>query len=68
MRLYDFDTRLRNMLMPLLEQIEIAFRTHISYLLATKYNDPLAYRDKSNFVVEQYHENFLERYQSSMEI
>lgn len=48
------------MLMPLLEQIEIAFRTHISYLLATKYDDPLAYRDKSNFVVEQYHAKFLE--------
>lgn len=58
-RLYDFDARLRNMLTPLLEQIEIAFRTHIAYLLANKYGDPLSYRDSSHFANEGYHEKFL---------
>lgn len=58
-RLYDFDARLRNMLIPLLEDIEIAFRTHISYLLANKYHDPLSYRDSRHFVNEEYHSKFL---------
>ena len=32
--LYEFDRKLRNLLMSALETIEIAFRTHISYTLA----------------------------------
>lgn len=54
-RLYDFDSQLRNMMIPLLERIEIAFRTHIAYLLANKYNDPLSYRNKHNFTDEAFH-------------
>ena len=35
--LYEFDKRLRNMILGVLETIEITFRTEISYLIAHKY-------------------------------
>lgn len=47
------------MLIPLLERIEIAFRTHIAYILANKYDDPLSYRDKKHFVNEADHTKIL---------
>jgi abortive infection bacteriophage resistance protein len=58
-RLYDFDSQLRNMLIPLLERIEIAFRTHIAYLLSNKYNDPQSYRNKEHFVNKADHAKIL---------
>ena len=57
--LYTFDKKLRNLLLPLLEDIEITFRTHISYLLAHKYG-ALGYKDNKNFKEKSYHETMLE--------
>jgi abortive infection bacteriophage resistance protein len=59
-RLYDFDANFRSILTPVLERIEIAFRTHVAYLLANKYGDPLSYREKNCFVNEVFHSKFLE--------
>ncbi|MFC7062644.1 Abi family protein [Halobacillus seohaensis] len=53
--LYEFDRKLRLLLLGVLETIEIAFRTHISYEIAHKYG-PLGYKNKENFINEQFHE------------
>jgi abortive infection bacteriophage resistance protein len=46
--LYEFDTKLRQLLMNLSEYIEISMRTYLSYHLALKY-DPECYRNKDHF-------------------
>jgi len=60
-RLYDFDTHLRNLLLPMLERIEIAFRTHVAYLLATNYGNPQSYRNPSIFTDQNKHNDFLKK-------
>lgn len=52
--LYTFDKKLRNLILPMLEDVEISFRTHISHLLAHKYGS-LGYKDYRNFRNENYH-------------
>ncbi|MGQ4667818.1 Abi family protein (plasmid) [Metabacillus halosaccharovorans] len=52
--LYEFDRRLRLMLLGVLETIEISFRTHISYEIAHKLG-PLGYKDKDNFINGKFH-------------
>ncbi len=47
-RHYEFDSRLRNHIMKIIEMIEIAFRTHIAYIVAHHYG-PLAYTDRKVF-------------------
>lgn len=56
--IYEFDKRLRNMIVGILETIEIAFRTEISYLIAHKYG-AIGYMDAANFVNSKYHEDML---------
>ncbi|TCS82514.1 Abi family protein [Tepidibacillus fermentans] len=56
--LYEFDKKLRNLLLGMLESIEITFRTHIAYLLAHKYG-PIGYLDKNNFQNDQYHNDMI---------
>lgn len=51
---YDFDKRLRYLLLNLIESIEIAFRTHISYLIAHKYGC-LGHLNQNT----EYHKKFL---------
>src|SRR5699024_11046353 len=51
--LYKFDQKLRILLLSLLEQIEISFRTKISYHLAHKYG-ATPHLDLSNFEDEHY--------------
>ena len=46
--LYQFDSNLRNLLIHTIEYIEIQFRSHISYLLAMKY-DAEGYMVSNNF-------------------
>lgn len=53
--LYEFDRRLRLLLLGALETIEIAFRTHISYETAHKLG-PTGYRDKEYFINETFHQ------------
>lgn len=58
--LYEFDKKLRNLLMGTIESIEIAFRTHIAYLIGHKYG-ALGYLNPENFVSEKIHERTMER-------
>jgi abortive infection bacteriophage resistance protein len=57
--LYEFDRRLRLLLLGALETIEIAFRTHISYEIAHKFG-PLGYKDKENFINEKHHKESID--------
>lgn len=57
-RIYEFDVKLRNLLLEQLERIEIAFRTHIAYLLGHKY-DALGYMQGEHFLNEERHTEFL---------
>ncbi|MGP7818252.1 Abi family protein [Niallia sp. 01092] len=57
--LYEFDRKLRLLLLGVLETIEIAFRTHISYESAHKFG-PLGYKDKENFINEKFHKDSLD--------
>ena len=56
--LYEFDKRLRNMLIGILETIEVTFRTQISYLIAHKYG-ARGHVDASNFINPFYHEGMV---------
>lgn len=56
--LYEFDRRLRLLLLGVLETIEIAFRTHISYEIAHKLG-PLGYLNKEKFINEKFHQESL---------
>lgn len=57
--LYQFDKKLRNLILPALESIEVAFRTHIAYLIAHKYG-ALGYCNCQNFIVKSYHKEMLQ--------
>ncbi|GIW48989.1 MAG: ABC transporter permease [Caloramator sp.] len=63
--LYKFDKELRNLILPVLESIEVAFRTHIAYLIAHKYG-PLGYEDKNNFKNEKYHADMKNKLQEEI--
>lgn len=56
--LYEFDHRFRYLIMDMTEQVEIAFRTHISYRIAHTYGS-LGHLDSAHFEDEKYHEAFL---------
>jgi len=47
-RLYEFDHHLRLLLIDAIERIEVAARTHISYVLSHQYG-PFGYSDPNNF-------------------
>lgn len=57
--IYEFDKKLRHLIVGVLENIEIAFRTHITYLIAHKYG-ALAYDNSENFSDESHHASFLQ--------
>lgn len=57
--LYHFDQSLRALLMPVMETVEIAFRTHIAYFLSHKYGN-VAHLDKSIFCNEDHYKQFRE--------
>jgi abortive infection bacteriophage resistance protein len=57
--LYHFDQKLRSILIPMIETVEIAFRTHIAYFLAHKYGNT-AHLDKSIFRNEMHYNEFRE--------
>jgi len=63
--LYEFDKKLRNLLLEVLEDIEISFRTHIAYHHAHNYG-PLGYLDSKNFENESHHASFLEELKKSI--
>jgi abortive infection bacteriophage resistance protein len=47
-RIYEFDSKLRNLLLGIIEPIEIAFRTQIAYLIAHKYGN-VGHLESSHF-------------------
>lgn len=65
-QLYDFDRKLRNLILGIMESIEVAFRTHIAYELALKYG-PLGYEEPNNFVNSEYHQVFINELNRELE-
>lgn len=63
--LYRFDKGLRNLILPNLENIEIAFRTHIAYLIAHKYG-ALGYKNHQNFKDTGYHKAMLSDFEDAI--
>jgi abortive infection bacteriophage resistance protein len=64
--LYEFDRKLRLLLMGVLENIEIAFRTHITYEIAHMFG-PLGYKDKENFINDKFHNDSLDELNSAIQ-
>ena len=64
-QIYQFDKKLRYLLLDLIETVEISFRTHIAYYLAHKYG-PLSYLDGSFFENEKHHLQFLEEFEKQV--
>ena len=50
-RLYQFDSKLRNLITPVIEWIEVEFRTRLAYHLAITYGAE-GYRDSANFTAK----------------
>lgn len=65
-KLYLFDKKLRNLILPMLENVEIAFRTHISYFIAHEYG-ALGYKDPANFQNQSFHRNMLKSFDDEIE-
>ncbi len=63
--LYEFDKRLRNMIVGVLETIEVTFRNHISYLIAHKYG-AIGHLDVENFRNAAYHEDMIRQIESEI--
>ncbi len=64
--LYEFDKKLRIMITSILESIEIAFRTHIAYLIAHKYG-AIGYENQDNFRNVDYHSGMLQKFQEEID-
>lgn len=62
MRVYDFDRRLRNLLLEVLEEIEISLRAHCSNFHALKYG-ALGYTNPDNFSHVHKHRVFMQKIQ-----
>ena len=63
--IYEFDRRLRSLLLFATEEIEVYIRAQISYYYAHKY-DSLAYEDNSKFNTRHDHEKFLSYIQTEI--
>ena len=66
MRIYDFDRRLRSLLLEILEEIEISLRAHCSNFHAIKYGT-LGYLNGDNFARVHKHQQFLGRVERLIE-
>lgn len=65
-QVYKLDSALRGLLLYMLDHVEIAFRTHIAYHHAQKYN-PLGYLDVANFDTPKYHQEFIDKFTEDIE-
>jgi abortive infection bacteriophage resistance protein len=59
LELYDFDTRLRELVLCAIERIEVAVRTQLTYHLALKYG-AFGYAEAANFHPKFIHQQWLE--------
>ena len=57
-RLYEFDSKLRALLIPLIEKVEIRFRSRIAYMFAERYGAE-GYLESSSFSSRHDHETFI---------
>jgi abortive infection bacteriophage resistance protein len=57
-RVYEFDRKLRNMLLQIIEPIEIAIRAQLSYYHSSKYG-PLGYENSDYFIDIENHKKFM---------
>lgn len=64
--LYEFDKKFRNLLLGVLESIEIAFRSHISYILAHSYG-ATGYLNTSTFIDTAIHKDTICKLLSEIE-
>lgn len=65
-RLYEFDQKLRYMLLSVIETIEISFRTQIANHLGLKYG-PLGYLESSYFKDSSYHQQLMGEFEKQVE-
>lgn len=65
-KLYEFDRSLKIFFLKYLEDIEIAIRSNVSYLLAEKYGK-YGYLDSSNFESGEYHRTFMGKLKDEIE-
>lgn len=65
-RHYEFDSKLRNIVMELIEHVEIAFRTHIAHEIAYNFG-PLGYLEPANFRDPDNHKSFMIELTKSIE-
>jgi abortive infection bacteriophage resistance protein len=61
--IYNFDYRLRNLILRLIELVEITFRTRLSYELSLS-KGPLCYLDHRNFINPNYFTEFVNEFKS----
>lgn len=66
LRIYDFDRRLRSLVLEILEEIEIALRAHCSNFHAIKYG-ALGYLNGDNFARVHNHRTFMNRVERLIE-
>lgn len=64
-RIYEFDCRLRNLIMSVIEPIEITLRTQIAYYHAHKYGSD-GYKNSTNFENHDRHSKFLQELQETI--
>lgn len=57
-KIYEFDSKLRSLVIPVIENVEIKFRSRLAYLFSEKYGAE-GYLDSSNFSSRHNHEAFL---------
>ncbi|WFA91176.1 Abi family protein [Bacillus subtilis] len=58
-RIHDFDTKLRRLLLEATEYIEVTFRAQLAYEFSQKYGG-LGYKKSENFFFEDQHQRFIE--------
>lgn len=64
-QIYEFDRKMRNLLFPVIEEIELMLRTQLAYFHAHKYG-PLGYENSQNFNKFHKHDRFMKHVQDSI--
>lgn len=62
--LYEFDRKLRTLILTIIEQIEISLRTQIAYEFSRKYG-PLGYEESKNFTHQPSHSKFMSEFRKN---
>ena len=63
--LYEFDKKLRNLLLDYIEKIETSVKTNFAYHLSTKYENPFVYLNSKLFIKKEYHQKAINKLQES---